>query len=49
MRGSYSGIVILVVDEILRRYPELQFQQDNTKGHASKFIISVIEAGGLRL
>ena len=35
-KGSYSGIIIPIVQEILQQYPELQFQQDNAKGHASK-------------
>lgn len=47
--GSYCGIVIPVVDEILTQYPELQFQQDNAKGHASAFTKSVIQAAGMRV
>lgn len=44
--GSYSGIIILIVDEILRQFPDLSFQQDNTPGHASAFTKSVIAAAG---
>jgi hypothetical protein len=47
--GSYSGIIIPVVDEILQEYPELQFQQDNAKGHASAFTKSVLKAAGIRV
>lgn len=47
--GSYSGIVVPLVDEILRQYPELLFQQDNAKGHASKFTKSVFEAIGIQI
>jgi hypothetical protein len=46
--GSYSGIIIPVVDEILQEHPELLFQQDNAKGHASAFTKSVLEAAGIR-
>ena len=42
--GSYSGIIIPIVQEILHQYPDLQFQQDNAKGHASKFTMSVFTA-----
>jgi hypothetical protein len=42
--GSYSGIIIPIVDQILQEYPELFFQQDNAKGHASKFTQPVLEA-----
>ncbi|CZT06994.1 uncharacterized protein RAG0_12571 [Rhynchosporium agropyri] len=45
--GSYSGIIIPVVQEVLQQYPELQFQQDNTKGHISKYVKSVFEAIGI--
>jgi transposase len=45
--GSYSGIIIPKVQEILQQYPELQFQQDNAKGHASKYTQSVFEAIGI--
>jgi len=47
--GSYSGIIIPIVDEILKQYPELHFQQDNAKGHASAFARSVFEAAGIRV
>jgi hypothetical protein len=45
--GSYCGIIIPIVDEILQQYPVLQFQQDNAKGHASAFTKSVIKAAEL--
>lgn len=45
--GSYAGIVIPVVDEILQQYPDLCFQQDNAKGHSSAFVKSVFEAAGI--
>jgi transposase len=45
--GSYSGIIIPLVQEILQQYPELSFQQDNAKGHASQFTMSVFEAIGI--
>lgn len=45
--GSYSGIIVPIVQEILQQYPELVFQQDNAKGHASKYTKSVFEAIGI--
>ena len=45
--GSYSRIVIPIVQEILQEYPELQFQQDNAKGHAADFTKEVFEAIGI--
>ncbi|XMA19887.1 hypothetical protein WAI453_012678 [Rhynchosporium graminicola] len=45
--GSYSGIIVPVVQEILEQYPELLFQQDNAKGHSSKYTKSVLEAIGI--
>jgi hypothetical protein len=45
--GSYSGIIIPRVEEILREYPELRFQQDNAKGHAAKFTQKVFRAIGI--
>jgi hypothetical protein len=45
--GSYSGIIIPLVQEILQQYPELQFQQDNAKGHAASFTMSVFNALGI--
>ena len=45
--GSYSGIIVPVVQEILQQYPELHFQQDNAKGHASRYTKSVFEAIGV--
>ena len=47
--GSYSGIIIPIVDDILRQFPELSFQQDNAKGHASAFTKSVIAAARIRV
>jgi len=47
--GSYSGIIIPIVDEILQEHPELQFQQDNGPGHASAFTKSVLKAAGIRV
>jgi transposase len=47
--GSYCGIIIPMVDEILQQYPELQFQQDNAKGHASAFTKSVLKAAEIRV
>jgi hypothetical protein len=47
--GSYSGIIIPIVDEILGQYPDLSFQQDNAPGHASAFTKSVIAAAGFRV
>jgi transposase len=46
--GSYAGIIIPLVQEILQQYPELQFQQDNAKGHASAFVASVLDAINIR-
>jgi len=37
------------VDEILRQYPELQFQQDEGKGQASAFTKSVIKAASIQI
>ena len=45
--GSYSGIIIPIVQEILQQYPELSFQQDNAKGHASLYTMSVLKAIGI--
>lgn len=45
--GSYSGIIIPLVQEILQQYSDLSFQQDNAKGHASKYAKSVLEANGI--
>jgi transposase len=45
--GSYSGIVIPIVEDILRQYPELQFQQDNAKPHAAAFTKEVFAAIGI--
>lgn len=47
--GSYSGIIIPIIQEILQQYPELVFQQDNAKGHASAFVKKVLEAIGVTL
>ena len=37
-------IIIPIVQGVLQEYPELQFQQDNAKGHAAAFTKSVFEA-----
>lgn len=47
--GSYSGIIIPIVDEIIGQYPELSFQQDHAPGHSSAFTRSVIAAAGFRV
>jgi len=47
--GSYSGIIIPAVDDILREYPDLYFQQDNAPGHSSKFTKSVITEAGFKV
>jgi hypothetical protein len=46
--GSYSGIIVPLVQEIIQEYPDLIFQQDNAKGHASAFTMSVFEAIGFK-
>lgn len=46
--GSYSGIVVPIVQELLQQHPELQFQQDNAKGHSAAFTRSVFEAIGIQ-
>jgi hypothetical protein len=48
-KGSYSRIIIPIIDEILTKYPDLTFQQDNALGHASAFTKLVIKAAGLRV
>lgn len=45
--GSYSGIIIPIVQEILSQNPELSFQQDNAKGHSAAFTKEVLEAIGI--
>jgi hypothetical protein len=45
--GYYRGV--LVVDEILQQFLELQFPQENAKGHTSAFTKSVIKAAELRV
>jgi hypothetical protein len=47
-KGSYSGIIVPAVQEILEQYPELSFQQDNAKGHLSAFTISVLNSIGIK-
>lgn len=42
--GSYAGIIIPVIQEILQEHPELILQQDNAKGHSSRFVKLVFEA-----
>ena len=37
------------MDDIQRQYPELLFQQDNAKGHASAFTKSVLAAAGIKV
>lgn len=46
--GSYSGIIIPIVQEILLQYPDLYFQQDNARGHTSSFTRAVFEAAGIK-
>ena len=45
--GSYSGIIVPLIQELLLEHPELEFQQDNAKGHASKYTTSVSKAIGI--
>jgi hypothetical protein len=45
--GSYSGIIVPLIQEALQEHPELIFQQDNAKGHSSAFTRSVLEAIGV--
>lgn len=45
--GSYSRIIILIVQQILQEYPDLQFQQDNASGYSAAFTMSVFEAIGI--
>jgi hypothetical protein len=47
--GSYSGIILPIVDDILQEYTDLYFQKDNAKGYASEFTQSVIQAAGIRV
>jgi hypothetical protein len=42
-----SGIIILIIQEILSQNPELCFQQDNAKGHSAAFTKEVLEAIGI--
>jgi transposase len=46
--GSYSGIIIPIIQETLQQYPDLQFQQDNAKGHASAYTKSVFQSIDIR-
>jgi hypothetical protein len=48
-KGSYSGIIIPIIDEILQQYLDFYFQQDNALGHASDFTKSVIQATEFRM
>lgn len=43
-KGSYSGIIIPIIQETLQQYPDLQFQQDNAKGHTSAYTKSIFQA-----
>ena len=45
--GSYSGIIVPQVQSILAEFPDLQFQQDNAKGHSSTFTKSVLSSIGI--
>jgi transposase len=45
--GSYCGIILPLIQEICQQYPDLLFQQDNAKGHASAFTKSVFKAIGI--
>ena len=45
--SSYSAIIIPIVEDTLREYPELQFQQDNVKGHAATFTQEVFQTIGI--
>jgi len=42
--GSYCGIILPIIQEIIQQYPDLLFQQDNAKGHSSAFTKSVFAA-----
>jgi transposase len=46
--GSYSGIIIPIIQETLQQYPHLQFQWDNAKGHASAYTKSVFQSIDIR-
>jgi hypothetical protein len=41
--GSYSGIIIPVIQDILSQYSDLSFQQDNAKGHSAAFTKEVLK------
>jgi transposase len=45
--GSYTGIIVPKVQEILLQYPDLSFQQDNAKGHSSSFAKQVLASIGI--
>lgn len=45
--GSYSGIIIPIIQETLEQHPELIFQQDNAKSHTSTYTTSVFQALGI--
>lgn len=47
--GSYCGIIVPIVDEILQEHSDLYWQQDNAPSHASAFTKGVIRIGGLRV
>jgi transposase len=42
--GSYSGIIIPLIQETLQQFPDLIFQQDNAKGYTSSFTKSVFKS-----
>lgn len=46
--GSYCGIIVPIIQEIIQQHPELLFQQDNAKGHASAFTRSVFKVIGIK-
>jgi transposase len=39
--------MVPLVQAIIEEYPELSFQQDNAKGHSSKFTKSILESIGI--
>ncbi|KAG4427362.1 hypothetical protein IFR05_017156, partial [Cadophora sp. M221] len=40
-------LLIPKIQEILEEFPDLQFQQDNAKGHAAAFTREVCKAAGI--
>ncbi len=45
--GSYSGIIIPLVQEILQEHPDLQFQQANAPAHSGLFTKEVLQSVGI--